>query len=151
MKDLFNRFKTSIIWSTLGFVLAFGIVSSGCSVSSGNSEDDAANSSEYYVKYMVDSDTIYFGGKLDVKVTDENNQKTTIQIPAKKPWEIVIGPLKKGFKATLEVNEIGNNHGHLKLYTQIFVSKDGSPFALKKIDQSDNPRTSVEIDYTIDY
>ena len=128
------------------FVLVFSIVV----INWGCSKDDT-NSNEYYVKYEVNSTTIYMGGKLDVELTAENNQIINLQIPTRSPWETIIGPVKKGFKVSLKVSEAGNNYGHLRLHTQISVSKSGSPFALKKIDGSDEPRTSVEIHYTIDY
>lgn len=139
-----NLLKTKRIWTVMGLVFTFGIICSGCSK---NSE---VKSSQYYVKYEVKSSTIYIGGKLNVEITTENNKKTTILIPTRTPWETVVGPVKKGFKASLKVNDTGNNFGHLKLYTQISVSKEDSPFALKKIDSSDEPRTSVETNYTID-
>ena len=133
---------TWIIW---GLVFTFGIINWGCS------KDGEKNSDEYYVKYEINSSTIYTGGKLNVELNAEENQNITLQINTRSKWETVIGPVKKGFKASLKVSEAGNNYGHLKLYTQISVSKNGSPFALKEIDGSDVPRTSVEINYTIDY
>jgi hypothetical protein len=134
--------RTLVIW---GLIFAFGIIHWGCS------KGDETNSDEYYVKYEVNSSTIYTGGKLDVELNAEDNQNISLQINTRSNWEIVIGPVKKGFKASLKVSEVGNNYGHLKLYTQISVSKNGSPFALKEIDGSDVPRTSVDINYTIDY
>ncbi|ATL47213.1 hypothetical protein COR50_08475 [Chitinophaga caeni] len=115
------------------------------------SQGDSLNSDEYYVKYEVNSSTIYTGGKLSVILNAENNQAFTFTINTRSAWETIIGPVKRGFKASLNVNEIGNNYGHLKLFTQISVSKNDSPFALKKINSSDTPRISTQIDYTIDY
>ncbi len=106
---------------------------------------------EYYVKYEVNSSTIYTGGKLNVSLNSEKNQNTSTIINTRSPWETVIGPVKKGFNATLGVAKEGNADNHLKLYVQITVSKNGSPFALKEIDGSDTPRNSVQINYTIDY
>jgi len=130
--------RLEIIWV---FMFTLGVVNWGCS------KDDI----EYYVKYEVNSSTIYTGGKLDVELTSENDQDITMQIPTRASWETIIGPVKKGFKASLKASEAGTNYGHLKLYTQISVSKNDSPFALKEIDGSDEPRTTVEINYTIDY
>jgi hypothetical protein len=62
-----------------------------------------------------------------------------------------VGPVKKGFSGNLRVSEIGNNYGHLTLQSQISVSKNGSAFASKQIDNSNTPRTSLQISYTIDY
>ncbi|MBO9620005.1 MAG: hypothetical protein J7539_13335 [Niabella sp.] len=106
---------------------------------------------EYYVKYEVNSSTIYSGVKLNATITDEKNNTKTIIIDARSSWGTIIGPVKKGFKATLNVTCPTETYGQLRLYTQISVSKNSSPFALKKIDGSDTPRNSVQIDYTIDY
>ena len=128
----------------LGFIFAIITINSGC-------KKDETNSDDYYVKYEVNSSTIYFGGKLKVVLTGANNQSATFTILARSPWETTIGPVKKGFKANLAVNEIEPNYGHLKLQSQISISKNSSPFALKQIDDSNTPRTSVQINYTIDY
>ena len=125
------------------FIFALGVVNLGCN-------KDDVKSDEYYVKYEVNSSTIYMGGKLEVELTNENNLNTKIQIPTRAPWETIIGPVKKGFKASLKVSEAGKNYGHLKLYTQISVSKNGDPFVLKSIDGSDVPRDSVYLNYIIE-
>jgi hypothetical protein len=125
-------------------IISFGLSSSGC-------KKDETNNDEYYVKYEVKSSTIYYDGTLNVILNTENYQNKNITIDTRSPWENVIGPVKKGFEANLSVNEIESNYGHLKLYTQISVSKNGSPFAVKQSDNSDIPRTSVQIHYTINY
>lgn len=124
--------------------LLFGLVVTGCS-------KKEIKPDEFYVKYEGNSSTIYIGGKLDIEFTNENNQNIKMQVAARTPWEIVIGPVNKGFKASLKVSEAGNNYGNLTLQAQISASKNGSPFALKEINSSDQPRTSLEIHYTIDY
>jgi hypothetical protein len=134
--------RIGLIW---GLIITIGISNIGCSKESKEDKD------EYYIKYEVNSSTIYYGGKLNVTINTENNINTTIAINTRSPWETVIGPVKKGFVATLHVSEVETNYGHLKLYTQISVSKNGSPFALKKIDGSETPRTSVQLNYAIDY
>jgi len=126
----------------LPVILALAIINFGCK----KEEND-----EYYVKYEVNSSTIYFEGKLNVKLINEKNQITNLTINTRSVWETIIGPVKKGFKASLSVSEVGDNYGHLTLYTQISVSKNDSPFALKEIDNSDVPRTSLQITYIIDY
>ena len=135
--------RMGLIW---GFIFTFGILNFGCEKC-----DEISDSDEYYVKYEVSSTTIYFGGKLDVTINTENNENMTITIPHRILWETIIGPVQKGFNATLEVDSGGENTTQLRLYTQISVSKNGSPFALKKIDGSDTPRDFVQISYTIDY
>ena len=39
----------------------------------------------------------------------------------------------------------------LKLYANIYVSKNGSPFALKATNESEQVRNFVSLSYTIDY
>lgn len=133
----------------LGFIAIFGILNFGCD----DSDDGNATSvpDEYYVKYEVNSSTIYTGGKLNVTINTEKNTLMTISINTRTQWEAVIGPVQKGFNATLDVIKAGAADSQLQLYTQISVSKNGSPFALKRIDGSDTPRNSVQINYTIDY
>jgi DnaJ-class molecular chaperone len=140
--------QSKVKYARLGIIpiliFVFGLLNVGCSKNKSKSDD-------YYIKYEVKSSTIYIGGKLNIELTNENNQKTTMQIPTRTPWEAIIGPVKKGFNATLKVNEAGNNYGQLKIDTQISVSKNDSPFAIKEINNSNDPRTSVEINYKIDY
>ena len=144
------RSKAKNQWGRLiliiGFIATIGVTITGCESSTGNENTD-----EYYVKYEVNSATIYYGGKLDVTLNTETNETTTITIDQRKLSETVIGPVQKGFNATLKVNATGDTHNKLKLYTKIHVSKNDSPFALKKGDGSDKPRDSVELNYTIYY
>ena len=63
------------------------------------------------------------------------------------PWETIVGPVQKGFNATLEVSCDHN----IYLNSSIYVSKNDSPFAIKKNDESDELRDFVQISYTIDY
>lgn len=128
-----------IVW---GFTVIIGISILGCKK---ETNDD------YYVKYEVDSSTIYYGGKLDVTINSETNEPMTITIGQGALWETVIGPVQKGFNSTLKVVAIGETHDRLSLYTNVYVSKNDSPFALKNSDGSDTPRNSVELNYTIDY
>jgi hypothetical protein len=142
--------KTKVKWCHLGIlygiIAILAICNFGCDDGNGTSVPD-----EYYVKYEVNSSTIYSGEKLIVIINSEKNTPTTISINARTQWEAIIGPVQKGFNATLDVSKEGAADSHLTLYTQISVSKNGSPFALKKIDGSDTPRNSVQINYTIDY
>lgn len=129
----------------LGFLISIGTIITSCE------KENTVDANEYYVKYEVNSTTIYSGGKLNVTINTETNELMTLSINQRKLSEIVIGPVKKGFIASMIVAASGETHDRLKLYATIFVSKNGSPFALKKNDGSDEPRDSVELDYTIDY
>ncbi len=134
--------RIGLIW---GLIIAIAMINSGCN------KNNETNNDEYYVKYEVKSFTIYTGNTLYVSINAEDNQNKNFTTYCNSPWEIVIGPVKKGFVSNLSVNENDSNFGHLTLHTQISVSKNSSPFALKQIDGSDIPRTSAQINYTIDY
>lgn len=138
-----------IIWGILFF---FVIINFGCDKNC-NCEDDSTLivKDEYYVKYEVNSSTIYTGGKLNVTLKTENNLSKILIIDQKVLWETIIGPVGKGFEATLKVDAASETYNHLKLYTNIYVSKNGSPFALKKNDGSETPRSTVQLNYLIDY
>lgn len=138
--------RMGLIW---GVIVTFGFINSGCNKD--NEEMGELVSDEYYVKYEVNSTTIYTGGKLDVTINTEKNNNTTIIIDKRTLWETVIGPVQKGFNATIKITSPTATSNQLRLYTNIYVSKNGSPFALKKNDGSDTPRDSVQLNYTIDY
>jgi hypothetical protein len=129
-------------------ILLFGIICFGCDI---ENNDNGGNSDEYYIKYEANSTTIYSGVKLNVRFLNEKNQNTDISINARSPWEVIIGPVKKDFNSSLRVACDSDMYGTLKLYTQISVSKNNGPFALKKIDGSDISRASVQINYKIDF
>lgn len=128
-----------LVWSLF---LSFGIINFGC---------DKNDSDEYYVKYEVDSSTIYFGGRISVEISTEKSNNMTFTIDTGPPWETVIGPVQKGFLAKLGVNKVGSPDSQLRLYAKISVSKNGSPFALKLNDGSETPRNSLQISYEIDF
>jgi hypothetical protein len=113
-------------------------------------KENSTPSPEYYVKYEVSSTTIYSGGKLNLSITDEKNGQRAITIATRAPYEVTIGPVKKGFNASLSVSKEGTPDSQLKLYTQISVSKDGGPFALKAINGSDSPRNSAQVSCTVE-
>lgn len=138
-KSKLQRFRMDLI---LGIITFFGLMILGCNKENGD---------EYYVKYEVNSTTIYYGGKLNATIKTEKNDLTTISIDTRTPWETVIGPVSKGFNASLAVINPGPADSHLKLNAQISVSKNNGPFALKIIDGSDLPRNSVQINYTINF
>jgi hypothetical protein len=125
-------------------ILSLSVFTMACKKDNSNT-----TTSEYYVKYEVNSTTIYTGGKLNLSVTDEKNGQRAITINTRSAYEVTIGPVKKGFNANLSVSKEGSPDNQLKLYTQISVSKDGGPFALKVINGSDSPRNSAQVGYTI--
>lgn len=121
-----------------------------CEIENENNSENTTTD-EYYVKYEVDSKTIYLGGKLDLEIKTEDNKLMTTTIDQRVLHETIIGPVDEGFSAFLNVRAAGETYDKLKLYTKIYVSKNDSPFALKKSDGSDDPRDFVKLLYTIDY
>ena len=108
---------------------------------------------EYYVKYEVESSTIYTGGKLNVEISNENGVLPLV-ISQRQSWETTIGPVSKGFKASLKVTNQGWDgitvENHLKLYLRIQISKNNGPFSLKQLNGSENPRSTASIDYVLE-
>ena len=127
----------------IGLILSSFMILSVLNISCKKSNND-----RYYVKYEVNSTTVYSGGKLNVTIQDKDSTQT-FTINTKSSWETVIGPVEKGFIATLGIIKSGSPDPALKLYTQISVSVNNEPFVLKKIDGSDVPRNSVKINYTV--
>jgi hypothetical protein len=107
----------------------------------------------YYIKYQVESSTIYYGGKLNVELNTENG-KSPFVVNQRENWETTIGPVKKGFTASLKATKEGWNgqtvENHLKLKLRILVSKNNGPFALKKSDEPSMSRATAELQYVIE-
>lgn len=135
--------------SVIGILIFFVFI--GSILGSCDTNDQEIDPDEYYVKYEVNSATIYSGGKLNVTIKTEQNEFMTLSVNQRKLSEIIIGPVQKGFNASMKVETASETHNKLKLYTSIYVSKNGSPFALKRNNGSDEPRDMVELNYTIDY
>ncbi|MCA6515866.1 MAG: hypothetical protein IM577_09735 [Chitinophagaceae bacterium] len=135
--------------SKLFFLLSLCIFFSACS----KSDTNAQVNDDYYVKYKVESSTIYSGGKLDVQLSGENSTLPLV-INQKQTWETTIGPVKKGFQANLKVTKQGWDgqtvENHLKLYLRIELSKNNGPFAMKQLNGSETPRATAEIKYTVE-
>ncbi|AZI67587.1 hypothetical protein EIB71_07890 [Kaistella daneshvariae] len=114
-------------------------------------EEEKIVTDEYYIKYSANSSTIYSEGRLSVNYLNEKNEMVTTEIPTKKVWEVTVGPVKKGYSATLTVSQLTENYGRLKINAQIFASKNNGPFAIKKDDTSNIERTNVSLNYFIDF
>jgi hypothetical protein len=133
--------RVELVW---GLIMLLGIINYGC---------DKEDSDVYYVKYKVDSSTVNSGGKLNVTINSENNEKLTLIINQNTKWETIIGPVSKGFNAKLSAsNRTGTDNLHI--YTEIDVSENDSPFAIKANDGSYDSvifNVSMASEYTIDY
>lgn len=108
-------------------------------------EDD----DEYYVRYEASSTLSLTSRDLDISYRDNTNQQVTIRKQTNQYWEVIIGPVKRDYKAELWMDMAGNYTA--SLYPSIHVSKNGSPFALKKYGGGDIPINNEYITYTIDY
>ena len=150
MTDKLSKLEQRIKWWHTPLIFALTLLI-GSSMISCEKDDETNTTDEYYVKYEVNSTTIYSGGKLDLTIRTEENEDLTLVINQRALHETIIGPVEKGFNASMDVMAQGNTYDKLKLYTNIYVSKNGSPFALKKSDGSDEPRDFVQLSYTIDY
>lgn len=114
-------------------------------------KEDISND-KYYVKYSVSSKTIYYGGKLEVKLNTPSGDQT-FNVNQNTNWETTIGPVSKGFICKMNVLKQGwdgiSQENHLTLSVKIEVSKNDSPFTLSKYDDTTTPRPSCEISYLI--
>lgn len=105
---------------------------------------------EYFVKYQVNSSTIFNDQLLHVTISTESNPSTTFTVEAGKLTEFVVGPVQAGFEATLEVSAASETLNQLKLHTGIWVGRDGRSFSMKKKDRSDEARDYVLLSHTVD-
>lgn len=128
-----------LIW---GIIITIGIISFGCQCDCEEATD------EYYVKYEINCIHLVAGHVNAEIIISAENKDLTFTFDELTTWETTIGPVQKGFKATLEVN---TSNEMILLYTNIYVSKNDSPFALKASDGSEVPRSTVQLNYTIDY
>jgi hypothetical protein len=107
---------------------------------------------EYYVKYAVESTTIYQGVQLTTTIKDDKSNPLVLNINTGS-WETTIGPVQKGFASSLQTVKkgwAGEVENHLKIQLSISVSKNGGPFTLKKLDSPGTTRATAETSYTVE-
>ena len=104
---------------------------------------------EYYVKYSINSYHYQTGHKLDLIVNDVDGELNLL-VNVRELVETTIGPVPYGFNASMLARDDGGGHKY-ELYAELSVSKNGGPFTLKAIDGSEDDRSSVSLDYTIDF
>jgi hypothetical protein len=142
-----NQTNSKVHWWRTGlilvFIVALGMVNFGCQC------DCEEASDEYYVRYeLYVDDGLHSSTMVDITVKDENNNDENFTFNADSySWGTIIGPVQKGFNATLGVSV----ETEVLMYLKIHVSKNDSPFAIKANDSSDTYRTSGQLSYTIDY
>ncbi len=116
MKKILSVLLISLLTFTFTSCEGFNTPNNGGSTSQ-NSQD------EYYVKYSITTTRQYhyFRG---VTYADINGMITTKEKDSpSRVWTITVGPVKKGFRASIQYNEGGT--------CQIEVSKNNGPFVLK--------------------
>lgn len=113
-------------------------------------KEDKEDTDEYYVKYEVNSSSIYTGQKLNVTYTNDKGQSTSTQINARTKWETIVGPVKKGFNASMRIKTDGSATS-LTMSAQISVSKNSSAFAVKNTNASIASQSSLNVNYSVDY
>lgn len=133
----------------VSFFVATSILMFGCS-KSGVSQDDS-----YYIKYQVESSMPpgFYGTKLTNTIKNEKNQSVVSVSDVGGVWEATIGPVKKGFNASInsvKVNWNGEAEYRLKILLRIQVSKNNGPFSLKKSDEPTTTRASADIQYVVE-
>jgi len=108
---------------------------------------------EYYVKYGLKTAGSSGGNVLVDVIKEDRNGFPTFIVPIRQDWEITIGPVKKGFNASMVVTKSGWNgitpENNLKLYLRIETSRNNGPWTLKELNGSDIPRATATIEYTI--
>jgi hypothetical protein len=131
--------RKKLIWT---FIITLGIINLGCEKEVSNSND------EYYVKYVVISSSIYIVSRT-AQINSENNSISSHTFN-NSPWEVTIGPVKKGFYASLNSN-FNTSQVLAKTYinVEIQVSKNNAPFALKASNNSTEVRNSASTSYTL--
>lgn len=109
---------------------------------------DEIDEPEYYVKYHVKVNNAYSEySEVYISYSLPNNKTETIIYGATGKnliKEFVIGPFKYTDKLNLTVSKTDEKYRIKSIGTEILVSKNNSPFALKKYGTSN-------IEYTIDY
>ena len=105
---------------------------------------------EIYIKYKFEMSTL--AGRTENIIIDYNDEyEKNKQTETKSNFETTIGPVSKGFRASISARDKYplQFEYHLKLNLKIFVSKNNSPFAEKAVNESADPRTSASLSYIV--
>ena len=138
MKYIMNYISIFAIAATI-------LVFSSCKKDEASSADD-----EFYIKYKFEMKTLA-GRKENILIDYSDEEGRNKQTETKGNFETTIGPVSKGFQASLSAKDKNplQFEYHLKLNLKIFVSKNNSQFAEKAVNESADPRTSASLIYTV--
>ena len=119
-----KKIVTVILLSVLAFSLT------GC-----EGFNQPSNGGEYYVKYSIT--TRQYQIFSDITYADISGEKVANKGYSSRAWGITIGPVKKGFRASVRYGWGGG-------ICHIEVSKNGGPFAMKA-------EADKSVSYTINF
>ncbi len=137
-------------------VLALSLV--GCNKDT--KETPAEVASEYYVKYVFSCKIIQYGKaySTDYSVTfiDSGLQEQTRKYKTVDEEELICGPFKYGDKMSISLKHYYSDNAGGSSTAQtlldVYVSKNNSPFALRKSESSSSQRpNTTSLEYVIDY
>ena len=132
-------------------ILVLAVLFTAVSFTSCESDDEdfpVEKNDEYYVKYIVKSQTIYSTSKIaEIKMENNSIEEFTFN---NGNWEMTIGPVKKGFNASFDArHDTSQFLARTYIDVEIHVSKNNDPFALKANDNSTDVRMSASASYTV--
>lgn len=149
---MMKRFLTTLLIALASFVAVVG-----CSK---HEPDSQPNNDEYYVKYEFSCQVIQYGKSYatpySVTFTNSSLKEQIREYKSLEKEEIICGPFKVNDKVgiSLSHNYYDNVGGssHVQSTIDVYVSKNNSPFALKKTESSSSQKPYVtSLEYTIDY
>ena len=102
----------------------------------------------YFVKYEVQTSSIYSYSNVTIEITTENGIETK---QVKRNWDGTFGPISKNTPIILKVTHEGDDYvlSHSKFTGRISVSKDNSPFVLKAEETANGK--PLNMSYSIDF
>lgn len=125
-------------------ILAFALLNFSCEKSE---ECPECVPDEYYIKYHVSLLTSYTEVVRVITYTDETGQAITFVTD--RTFIIDLGPVEKGFTASLSANTLGTVDNST-LMANIYASKNGDPFIVMAHGDNDTSEP-VQIDCIIDF
>lgn len=138
-KSILNLCRKGIVWMLIisGFILL------GC-----EKESTDENNDEYYVKYVVNSQTLYSVSRT-ARIKSENNSIIDFTFNNSQ-WEMTVGPVQKGFNSSINASyNTSQTLAQTYINVEIYVSKNNGPFALKANNNSTDVRMSASTSYIL--